>query len=239
VNKDELLYHYFSNSLTKDQELLFNKLIKEDDEFKKQFEFENNIKRVAKEKRHKDLRSKLSQFEDTVKIKSTDTKSSFTYLKIAASIVILITASWFGYQNVFNINYENLYSENYTYYPNTVYSITRSDSVNSLEREAFVAYEAKDYQLALEKFNTVKNKDYFDFYKAQSYLNLNQYENAKHLFETIIETNKKFIAESHWFIALVYIKEENKAKALEYLDLLVENHSYKTEEAQALIKALK
>ncbi|WP_299125245.1 tetratricopeptide repeat protein [uncultured Winogradskyella sp.] len=238
MNKSELLYHYFSNSLTKDQELLFDKLLKEDEEFKKQFEFESNLKRVVKEKRHKELKSKLNQFETKAKIEKTDKKPSFSYLKIAASIIILITAGWFGYQNFFSINYENLYSENYNSYPNTVYSITRSDSTNSPEREAFVAYEAANYQLAIEKFDKAKSKDYFNFYKAQSYLNIKQYEKAKHLLETVIKTDEEFVAESHWYIALIYIKEENKTKAIEYLNQLVEKYKYKTEEAKLLIKAL-
>ena len=238
MNKDGLLYHYFSNSLSKAQEEQLQELLKTDVDFKKQFEFETNLRRVAKEERHKGLQSKLNQFESNISSNKTSQKSSFSFLKIAASIVVLISASWLGYQSFFGLNYADLFTENYNTYPNTVYTITRSDTINSLEREAFVAYEAEDYELALEKFNSAASKDYFNFYKGQSYLRLNNNEEAKSLFEIVIKKNEKFVGESHWYLALIHLKDKNKQRALDNLEQLVANFDYKTADAQKLIKKL-
>ena len=44
MDKELLLYHYFSDQLTDDEQLLFDELLEKDPEFKAQFEFETSIK---------------------------------------------------------------------------------------------------------------------------------------------------------------------------------------------------
>lgn len=237
MNKEDLLYYYFSNSLNAEQELLFNKLLEEDEAFKQQFEYESNLKRAIKEKRHLDLKQKLKGFETNIE-KPKKPKRKISYLSLAASVVLLISAGWFGYQSLFGFNSSKLYQENFKAYPNTVYTITRSDSINSLEREAFVAYESEAYQLAIDKFNQADSKDYFTFYKAQSFLNLGNTTKAKELFQQIIKQNKKFVAESYWYLSLSYLKENDKTNALNNLKKLVSDFNYKKNEAQKLIKEL-
>lgn len=239
MSNDDLLYHYFSNSLTKAQEEQLQELLKTDANFKKQFEFESNLKRAAKAERHDALKSTLNKFESHLDSGNTAKKYSFYYVKIAASFVILITAGWLGYQSFSGIDYQGMYDENYQTYPNTVYTITRGDTINSVQREAFVAYESGDYQVALDKFSEAEVKDYFTFYTAQSHLKLEQYDKAETAFKEVISQNKQFMAESHWYLALIYLKEENDPQALTNLEILVSNFDYKKTEARILIKKLK
>ena len=49
MDKELLLYNYFANQLTEDEQLLFDELLKNDMDFKAQFEFEKDLKRVIKE----------------------------------------------------------------------------------------------------------------------------------------------------------------------------------------------
>ena len=238
MNKQNLLYHYFSNSLTSAQKEEFQILLQTDEEFKEQFEFENNLKSVAKENRHQGLKSKLNNFEANINTKKITKNASFSYLKIAASVVVLVTAGWFAYQNIFKVDYTNIYNENYKTYPNTVYAITRSDTINSLEREAFVAYDGGYYNLAIEKFNKAKAKDYFEFYKAQSYIQLEQYDKAKVSFKKVVEKNGQFVPEAYWYMALISIKQKDKTTAIYYLNQLNHNFNYKKDETRQLIERL-
>ncbi len=235
MNKEDLLYHYFSKSLTPSQETLFYDLLEKDEAFKAQFEFESNLKRVIREDENKKLKTKLQGFEkETTKAKS---KSIFNYsnLAIAASIALLI--GWFGYNSFFGTNYNELYESNFENYPNTVYTITRSDTINAIERQAFVAYEAEDYKNAIVYLNQLDNnvKPYLDFYKAQSYLKLNKTDEAKGYFDKVIAENKVFVAESHWYMSLIYLKEENKTEAKLELKKLIEGYNYSKEKAKALL----
>lgn len=238
MDKEQLLYNYFTNSLTEEQEKQFKELLEKDTEFKSEFEFEYNLKRVAKEKRQADLKAKLRNFESGLNTEEKEEKSSFNYLKIAASVVLLITASWLGYQSFFSLDYNDLYADNFKTYPNTVFTITRSDSLNSLEREAFVAYESHDYKLALEKFKQAKQQNYFTFYEAQCYLRLNKFNEAINKFNLIIKQNEEFVPESYWYAALAYLKQQNKEKVIHYLNKLVSDFNYKKEETKQLLEDL-
>ena len=250
-NKD-LLYHYFSNSLTAEQEEVFQKLLENDTEFKAQFLFEQNLKEVIKSEKTNALKEKLKGFEseitnttrvehfNTENVKPTTSIFNYKNFAIAASIALLM--GWFGYNSFFGTNYSNMYNDNFNSYPNTVYTITRGDTENTLEREAFVAYESKDYKTAIAKFDAFADdlqKEYFTFYKAQAYLNLEDTKNAKRLFAKVVADNKSFVAESVWYLALTSLKEENKTEAIKHLENLVANYSYNKEKAETLLKELK
>lgn len=238
MNKEDLLYHYFSNSLTPNQEALFYDLLEKDAEFKAQFEFESNLKRVIRANENKKLKKKLQDFESNIGRNKETSIFNYRNLAIAASIALLV--GWFGYNRFFVTDYIELYDANFENYPNTVYTITRSDTINSIEREAFVAYEAEAYEKALVYLNqiTEKNKPYLDFYKALSYLKLNETEKAKSYFNKIITEKNQFIAESHWYLSLIYLKEENKDEAKRELGTLIENYNYNKEKAEALLSEL-
>ena len=252
MNNQDLLYHYFSNSLTAEQKKMFEDLLKKDTEFKAQFLFEQNLKEVIKSNEIDTLKAKLKGFEkdlsaaETTKIEFLDSETTktvkpiFNYKNFAIAASIALLMGWFGYNSFFGTDYTNLYNDNFSAYPNTVYTITRGDTENTLEREAFVAYESKNYKTAIEKLDAIPTeatKDYFNFYKAQAYLNLEDTVNAKTFFTLVVQNNNSFVAESTWYLALISLKEENKTEAKMHLENLVANFDYNKEKAQTLLKA--
>ncbi len=244
MEKEQLLYRYFSNDLAPEQEKQFNELLATDSEFKEQFDFEKDLQKVIHNKNAKELKSKLVGFERDI---SQDTPVR-TLLRrktqnwaIAASVALLVGLGWFGYNNFFITDYEDLYDNNFQEYPNTVYAITRGDTVESLERKAFAAYEFGDFAAALADFNKIPDADkqpYLDFYKAQSYLQLGKLAEAKALFEKTISEDTQFAAESHWYLALAYLKEKDKANATLHLKQLISEYDYNTEKANELLDEL-
>ncbi len=238
MDHQDLLYRYFSNILTFEEEKEFQKLLKTDAAFKAQFEFENNLKKSIKSYNKDKLRSKLKAFEAELEGKKAPS-SIFKYQKVAIAASIVLLIGWFGYHSFFCTNYAKLYANNFSTYPNTVYTITRGDENNSLEREAFVAYESKAYKKAIEKFNKITSSTvYISFYKAQSYLAINDLVNAKKMFEKVQKTNAEFTAEATWYLALIALKEKNKKEAIKHLKNLVANYSYNKDKAQALLVEL-
>ncbi|WP_373516553.1 tol-pal system YbgF family protein, partial [Pricia sp.] len=160
---------------------------------------------------------------------------------IAASIALLVGFGWLGYHNFFGSNYADLYQENFQEYPNTVYTITRSDAVESIEREGFAAYEAGNYKTAIDNFEKIppKNqKPYLDFYRAQSYLQIDKTEEAKKLFKTNIRNGSAFVPESHWYLALTYLREKDTENALLQLQALTTRYDYNKEKASTLLQEL-
>ncbi|GAA3771924.1 hypothetical protein GCM10022271_00060 [Corallibacter vietnamensis] len=241
MNKQDLLYRYFSKSLTPNEEHVFENLLNTDAEFKKQFEFEKNLKQVIQKEESKKLKAKLQDFEKDIKTKTSSEKTThsiFNYKNFAIAATIALLMGWFGYNTFFNTNYNDLYQDNFKVYPNTVYTITRSDDNNTIERQAFVAYETEDYQLAINKFNAISETEknsYLTFYKAQAFLKLENLKDAKLLFEEVIVKDRGFVAESHWYLALIYLKENDKENTRKQLKLLISNFDYNKSKAKDLL----
>ncbi len=99
MDKEELLYKFFSNQLTEEQEKTFQQLLETDVEFKAQFEFENDLQRVIKKNQNENLKQKLVGFEKEINTedRSNFLKWAFKNWSIAASIALLVGLGWIGY----------------------------------------------------------------------------------------------------------------------------------------------
>lgn len=243
MDKEVLLTNYFSNRLTEDERKLFDKLLDSDVEFKEQFDFEKNLQGAIKNKENQDLKAKLISFEKDISKPSATVKSkkSYRYLAIAASIALLIGLAWMGYVDSSSSSYEDLYAANFQEYPNTVFTITRGDSNESIEREAFVYYESAEYDNAVEKFNQIpedEQQPYIDFYLAQSYLNAGQIDLAKENFNKMVAKDETFVAESHWYLAMIALKEKDKGTAQAELQKLINDYDFNSEKARIILKEI-
>ncbi|MFD2551759.1 tol-pal system YbgF family protein [Bizionia sediminis] len=239
MTNQDLLYLYFSKSLSAEQEIVFKKLLETDAAFKAEFEYESSLKKAIKSHESDKLKAKLQDFERTINSQKS-TSFNYTYLAVAASIVLMV--GWFGYNAFFGTNYSNLYKANFSEYPNTVYTITRGNDVNTTEREAFVAYETQNFEIAIDKFNAISEttaQNYIPFYKAQAYLGLENTNEAKALLTQIVKgNNSSFVPESLWYLALIAIKEKDGKQAKIYLEELIANYSYNQAKAKLLLDKL-
>ncbi len=243
MDKEQLLLNYFSNSLTPEQERQFHELLATDVEFKRQFDFEKDLQSVIREKEAVDLKSKLLGFEKDI-AKETPVRtlrSDYRKWAMAASFALLIALGWMGYNNFSGLNYTDLYESNFQAYPNTVYAITRGETVESIERDAFVAYESGNYQTAIDNFDKIpatERERYVDFYLGQSFLNLGQIEKAKNHFEKSISAKSELAAEAHWYLALISIKEKDKDNAVKQLKILSSKYNFNKDKAMELLREL-
>jgi len=243
MEKEQLLLNYFTNDLTPEQEQQFNELLATDSEFKQQFDFEKDLQGVIRDKEASELKSKLVAFEKDIASETPVISLRPNYRKwaMAASIALLVTLGWLGYNNLSGPNYGNLYEDNFQEYPNTVYAITRGETVESIERDAFAAYEAGNYQMAIDNFNKIpaeNREEYLDFYMGQSYLSLNQTTEAKSFFGQVISSKSEFTPEAHWYLALISLKEKDKENAIKNLETLTSKYDFQKDKALELLQEL-
>ncbi len=243
MDKEQLLYQYFSNSLTPEQEEQFNALLSSDEAFKEQFDFELSLQKVIQNKQGQDLKNKLKGFEADIKNNSKPVfKLNYRKWAMAASIVFIVGLGWLTFNNGFGTNYDDLYDSNFEQYPNTVFSITRGgEKDDSLERRAFVAYETNDNVLAIQLLTELNSKEealYVDFYLGHAYLNNGNSQKAIPYFENVINDKGEFASEAMWYTALAYLKLKEEEKAKLFLKNAIENGGYKKAEAEVLLKKI-
>ena len=244
MDKEALLLKYFEGTLSAEEHEAFGALMKEDAAFREEVALEEDVQRVVRHREGAALKSKLKGFEaqlakDQDKIVS---KKPWNFLKIAASFAVLLAVSWFIYQWTATPVLDELYASNYEKFPNTVYTITRSDTLdNSPERKAFEAYEGDDMKAAIAYFEElleVSNLDYIPFFLGQSYLKDGQTAQALQQFATIIKNDTDFKSEALWYSALAYLKKGDKSMANKQLQLLILEGNYKKAQAQELLESL-
>jgi FimV-like protein len=105
-------------------------------------------------------------------------------------------------------------------------------------------YEQNEYALALpilEKMlgsNTAAEAE-VQFYKGNSHLALNHAQDAIDCFEAVMAMPaNKYTEEAQWYLALSYIKAEDKDKARELLNTIVDtqNHPFHKNASELLKK---
>lgn len=243
IEKETLVLKYFEGTLSIKEQILFDKLLADDADFKSQIEFEKNVKTAIGDGERSILKKKLQHFE-SARTKTTSKKINlWKPLSIAASIAILLAASWYMYTSQMFSGESDLYVANYEIYPNTVYTITRGDvNDNSIERKAFEAYESEKYEIAINNFEDLKEQtglDYVDFYLAQSLLANGDEEKAIAIFQKIRSINSDYKAEAMWYEALAQLKLMKNQEVIAILLVLQKEGSYKKQEVKDLLEKLK
>ncbi len=223
----DLIEGYFENSLNAKQRIEFNELIQTDEEFKKEFLFQKDLKRAIKQHQNEELKETLVQFESKLKRNFQFGMLPSKWLVAASLTLILSFGSWAVKNYVFPSN-ERIFETYFEPYRNTVLPIVRGEEMNTIQYRAFLAYESGEYHKAINLFNSVGNQDekYVRFYKAMCYLSVDKTQEA---IETLLPLSQDsdgsiedldWRQKAEWYLALAYLKQNKEKEALHYLDKL-------------------
>lgn len=238
---EELIEKYFENTLT-DQELkTFEENLRNDAVFKEEFEFQKSLKQSIHLKERNELRSMLKGFEEKSSISRFEVQKNNKIWKFAAAAVVLIFAGIgiYKYQNIEKNNQE-LYLAYHQAYPNIVAPNVRGENSEGIKNESFKAYESENYQEAIQLFSQIKDQEFAIFYTAVSYLELNENQKAIEILKSnkFSETPYPFATYSKWYLALAYIKTEQKTEAKLQLEALSKTNNPQKQKAQELLNEL-
>jgi len=248
MNNSDLIEKYFKNSLTPKEQLVFNELLLNDESFKNEFIFEKDLKKIIAINQKENLKQVLENFENNI-----NNQSKFLFLSkkwlTAASIVLLISVSFWFVKNSYFPSDAKLFTENFEPYRNIIQPVVRGEKTNTLEYKAFVAYENRECHKAIDLFkgSTNSEMDYIQFYKAMCYLSLNKITIAIDLLLPIATSevhnnnyDKNFNEIANWYLALAYLKSGEKQKAISQFYLIANQpEEYcKKEEARKILKQL-
>lgn len=232
MEREEYIRKYFEGTLTASESQVFQKMLAEDSTFAAAFEFEKNLKKAITLNNRNALKERFQAYEKP--------RKSYKWLYVAASVAILIGA--FTFNSIFSTNYNSLYNDYYQTYPNTIAPTVRGEGATDLKSEAFLAYDAGEYETSLGLFTKLYEttaEDYALFYKGISLMELEKYKDAVAVFkEGKLNQNPAFMPFSKWYAALANLKLKNKNEAIPLLEELTKTENPQKQAALKLLADL-
>jgi tetratricopeptide (TPR) repeat protein len=222
-DKIELFDGYHHKVLPDDEHKNFEDRLKNDKEFKDEFdeylEGTRAVKLIA-------LREELGHIIDTNELGTSIFRRGLIWMPIAASLLFFIFYFW----PKASTSEKDLFLTYYRPYPNIV--TTRSEE-NPLT-EALQAYTSMDYNKAIFLFDEIfPATDTALFYRGLSYLSLNDYKNALLAFEKV-DTSSTFHQQLYWYKAMAFLSKKDRPSAILSLQR-IEPNQYSYKEAREIL----
>lgn len=239
MNNSDLIDKYIQRKASKEELSEIKRLLAEDTAFHKEFAFQLELRQAIRKEEKAALKSHLQQLERNNAKHQKDFRKRWT---MAAVIALLIGVSVFLLLNR-QPNYGELYSEYFEPYPNIVSPIVRAQNpTEDIEKKAFRYYNTRNYAKAIAAFEALYQEEkpaYTNFYYAMSLMAENQIEKAIDVLEDPNwEIPQKLQSQVDWYLALGYLKLENKDKTISYLEKVIQNNQGKAADAQKLLSQL-
>lgn len=263
-NTYERIYNYFNDEMTEEESLNFesefvnNSDLKDTVSILKKMEviyskddwlLINNDSKKLKEAIAKFRTNDVKAFSEKIRqseaifIKESNQSKSIKRIIIYVSSIAAIGLIFFsGYLFKEQKSSQDLYSSYYTTNDLPSFSL-KNDEINQLAI-AENLFKEKKYKQALDLFSTIEeNSKTFNpnlkLYLALTNAELKNYDRALEYLTELERSNTIDQHKSHWFRALLYLKQENKEKAILVLRVITKNKNYfNHQKAISLLKEL-
>jgi tetratricopeptide (TPR) repeat protein len=208
----------------------------------------NEIELNLKDKETYILRNSISTIVENYNkmhqtIKNRKIRSLFPEMKrfyrIAGAFLIIIVA-------IFTVNYlfskhpqkpKSLFAKYYEPYQKSISNRSAANHITTLQL-GFQAYKNKNYQTAISYFDKVLSMDSTVlFYKGIASIECGDYITALNSFIQLSgDSTSQYNIQSHWYIALTWLKLDRPENAQTHLKWLVQNNRYYGKKASAILK---
>lgn len=239
MKREDLIDKYLQNKLSKDEKLVFEELLEKNDSFKKEVQLYVDLKKAVEKEDDSNFRNLITEIESTAKIPK-DKNSQLKWL-VAASIIILLGLSYFLTLEK-KVSTQELFVSYFEPYKNVIEPLQRNGDQKNEKAIAFMAYDHEEYEKAVILFSKLyssTNEPYYLFYKANALLKLERANEAIPLLLEHLKTKDTLTEKSYWYLAMAYLKLNDKASAKQSLKKVLSEGKYKTKEAEKLLKQFK
>ncbi|MBI9053938.1 MAG: zf-HC2 domain-containing protein [Bacteroidales bacterium] len=243
----ELIEAYLEGELSVREKIDFEEHLKNDPELMKEFVLRRAINEAISESDILDLRNTLSEISlPETKAKKLH-RNPFVLSSVAAAVIVLFVISWSAFFAGNEVSSSEVFNTYYSKYPVLTCNRSLSESNENLKDKtlvnAFDAYEKEFYIEAKDYFNQVLIMDYSNnmarFYASICEIELNNLKKSEKLLKDLLyKNNHIFWEQAHWYLALVYIKQEKFDKATELLNQIIENEMVHKSESKKILKSL-
>lgn len=239
MDRQELVDKYLQNRLNEEEQILFDSLLKEDAEFRSEVQFMEDVQAVSRQEDELSFREQLSNFEKESNKQSS--AGNYTKWLVAASIVLVVSLSYVFWPKP-QESMEQIFVEHFEPYRNVIQPVVRGEEQQKNEKQlAFQYYEQRKYDKAIvlfDKLYSTSKEPYYLFYKANALIQLNRAKEAIPLLEAHLKTKDTLAEKSPWYLAMAYLKMNDKNNTKKWLKLVVKQQKYKADTAQKLLSSL-
>ncbi len=245
-NKFDLIEKYLMNDMSAGEIKKFEKLLLEDADLRKEFSFRRKTNEAILEDDIIELRESLNEItlnknnNGLVNFIESHRKN----LAIAATIIILISLS-LSFLYPFRQSLDQLFNSYYNTYPAlaNVRSLENNEESEVLINESFDFYEKYNYKKASELFCEVlildNNNVVAQFYLALCELENNNFDKSEEYLSGLIQKKDHlFWEQSHWYLAMLYLKQNKKEKAKSVFKKIIDEEMVYKNEAKSILKKL-
>ena len=221
---------YFEGELSREEELALRQEVEQDPELRREWEYQQEVKRAI----HRKEREELKHF-----LQGVETRRSRGRMRLwagATASLILLSGIWFYF---LRDNSTSLAQAYFHPLPNLVSPAVRSTDPGAREAgRAFRAYEDERYAEAIREFKE-NEKPYAALYTGISYLALDSTAAALNTLSSFSATDQELPLETYrkWYLGLAWLKkgEKAKAKAL-FTELAASANPVQEKAAELLVK---
>lgn len=241
-NKFEPIESYLAGEMSIKEQLAFEELLRKDRELMLEFKLRKSINNAINENDVMELRESLSNITSIPVKKKPIILNPYIITTAAAIIIFAIVSSLYLNNRSYNTN--DLFNQYYKKYP----SIINSRSIAESEKEqlfidVFNYYDDNNYENVIltikELLKTNDNNSLLLFYLSVSLMEQNELKQSEHYLKQLVNNkNHVFWEQSHWYLALNLIKQNDKFEAIRILKVIVDEDMSKRKEAEKLIKIL-
>ncbi|MFO8235672.1 MAG: hypothetical protein R6U04_09745 [Bacteroidales bacterium] len=222
--------------------------IEENVNLKQEYFFRKEVDSAIQEENVMNLRSQLQQISTSQSPKSTATgrekriQRRKSYVA-AASLTLLLGIGGIGYFHMNSPkNPEEVFEEHYEPYQATISFRSGNEEINSLLVRAYQYYQEEKYTTALTLFDQILEQEQdmgVLLYSGISLMEIDRYYEAEQSFAMVVKNdNNLFIEQAKWYLAMCYIKTNEKTEAEKLLADLAQNSQFYDEQAEKVMRDL-
>jgi tetratricopeptide (TPR) repeat protein len=222
----------------------FTKELSDNEKLRKEVELRSKTDTVLKNQDLMNLRNKLNaiekQREEPVPVRKSTRAVNIKYAAVIAGFIIIGSIALLTNRKLSNDEILDQY-----YKPYEAASASRSGELveNTDYTYALDYYKIRDYRTAAIYFNKVLENDpgnmQSELLNGISNFEIQNYPEAKGSFSRVIANhNNYYIDHAQWYLALCYIKTEEKLKAIEQLAIIEKSKTIYRKDARKILKSL-
>jgi len=221
MDKKTIIDKHISGSLSKAEQQQFDRWVKEDEKFRNDVAFFEDLSVVTADHEKVALKERLEKVEGKL---SGGKKRMVKRILLVILGLLMITAAIIGLRSdKMKSSPAGLYASNYEVYPNVYFPVTRGQGDEMTK--TFMAYEQGNYKEAasmLEERLKTSSAIELKFYQAMAYGEIGNLPLAIRRLEDIRRFDSDYIDEAHWYLGLYYVKQGNKPAAIDRLQTFYE-----------------